>query len=112
MEHKHILSKEPCLSIINRASGDTKLFIQLLFFLRLRISECRCLKRENITERDGGCLVFSISEKGVSVVALKCVQRPLIYSKIYFYHAQDSYSQVEMEALYHTVEPLKEFLGL
>lgn len=63
IKHERIFTEDQCISILNHASGDTKLFLQVLYYLGLRISEARMLTRQHITERNN-CLVFSVIGKG------------------------------------------------
>lgn len=58
------LSHQFCIEAIMMAKKDTKLMLQLLFFLGLRLTEMRTLHRNMITERDDGCLMFTVIGKG------------------------------------------------
>lgn len=58
------LSKEDATKMILHSKGETRLFLQILFHLGLRISEARNLQRSDITKRADGCLVFHVLGKG------------------------------------------------
>ena len=45
------------------ASGDTKIYLNILFFGGLRTSECRLLHRRNIKVRNDGCLTLNVLGK-------------------------------------------------
>ena len=58
------LTKDQCTLMIEKAEGETKLFLQVLFYLGVRLSEARQLKRSDVHKRTDGCLVFNILGKG------------------------------------------------
>jgi len=57
------MSTEQATTAIDMADGNTKLMLKILFYLGLRISECRKLKRRDITLRRGS-LHFQVLGKG------------------------------------------------
>ena len=61
------LPQQSCIEAILSAKGDTKLLLQLLFYLGLRLTECRTLHRNMIKERADGCLTFTVIGKGNKV---------------------------------------------
>ena len=61
------LPQHSCVEAILSAKGDTKILLQLLFYLGLRLTECRTLHRDMIKERADGCLTFTVIGKGNKV---------------------------------------------
>ena len=62
-QHERILRANDCTAIISTADGNTKLLLQLLLWLGLRLSEARTLHRSCIRKRRDGCLVFRVKGK-------------------------------------------------
>ena len=63
IKRERIMSTEQATTAIDMADGNTKLMLKILFYLGLRISECRKLKRRDITLRRGS-LHFQVLGKG------------------------------------------------
>ena len=57
------LTKEQVMQMITLAKGTDILLLKVLFYLGLRLSEARCLKRDDIRQIDG-CLHFNVVGKG------------------------------------------------
>jgi integrase len=62
-QHERILRAHDCSTIISTADGNTKLLLQVLLWLGLRLSEARTLHRSCIRKRRDGCLVFHVKGK-------------------------------------------------
>ena len=62
IKRERLITKQQCLQAIDIATGNTRLMVKILFYLGLRISECRHLKRKDITGSKS--LKFSVLGKG------------------------------------------------